>query len=97
MISKTCNTCKQEKPTSEFYAHPANKDGLQYVCKICHRINAAEWKKNNKEKADETDFIYNTSESGFIKNSITTVFLNKRGKIVNITKPEIWGRVIVTY
>ena len=95
MISKTCNTCKQEKPTSEFYAHPANKDGLQYVCKICHRINAAKWKKNNKERADETDFIYNTSESGFIKNTITTVFLNKRGKVVNITKPEIWEELLL--
>ena len=95
MISKTCNTCKQEKSTSEFYAHPANKDGLQYVCKICHRINAAEWKKNNKERADETDFIYNTSESGFIKNSITTVFTNKRGKIVNITKPEIYEELLL--
>ena len=95
MISKTCNTCKQEKPTSEFYAHPANKDGLQYMCKICHKKNSAEWKKNNKERADETDFIYNTSESGFIKNSITTVFLNKRGKVVNITKPEIWEELLL--
>ena len=95
MINKKCNTCKQDKPTSEFYAHPANKDGLQYVCKICHRINASEWKKNNKEKADETDYLYNTSERGFIKNTITTVFLNKRGKVVKITKPEIWEELLL--
>jgi len=45
MINKTCPTCKKEKLTSEFYAHPSNKDGLQYMCKTCHGINSAEWKK----------------------------------------------------
>jgi len=95
MISKTCNTCKQEKPTSEFYTHPDNKDGLQYMCKICHKKNSAEWKKNNKERADDNDYLYNTSESGFIKNTITSVFLNKRGKIVKITKPEIYEELFL--
>ena len=95
MISKTCSTCKQEKPTSEFYAQATNKDGLQCICKICHRINAAKWKKNNKERVDDSDYLYNTSESGFIKNTITTVFTNRRGKIVKITKPEIYEELLL--
>jgi len=95
MISKTCTQCKEDKPTSEFYTHPKNKDGLQNVCKICLRINAAEWKKNNKKRNNERGFIYNTSESGFIKNTIAAVFNNKRGKIVNITKPEIWEELLL--
>ena len=95
MIYKTCSTCKENKLTSEFYDHPANKDGLQYMCKICHKKNAAEWKKNNKERNDDKSYFYKISEKGFIKNSIATVFKNKRGKIVKITKPEIYEELLL--
>src|SRR5210317_1294995 len=95
MISKTCNTCKQEKPTSEFYANLNKKDGLQYLCKICHRIKILKWKKNNKERADDNEYFYNTSESGFIKNTIATVFKDRRGKVVKITKPEIYEELLL--
>ena len=95
MIYKTCSTCKENKLTSEFYDHPANKDGLQYMCKICHKKNAAEWKKNNKERNDDKSYFYKISERGFIKNTIATVFKNRRGKIVNITKPEIYEELLL--
>ena len=95
MIYKTCSTCKENKLTSEFYDHPANKDGLQYMCKICHKKNAAEWKKNNKERNDDKSYFYKISEKGFIKNTIATVFKNRRGKIVKITKPEIYEELLL--
>tara|TARA_R110000823_G_C15660969_1_gene472054 strand:+ start:40 stop:618 length:579 start_codon:yes stop_codon:yes gene_type:complete len=95
MIYKTCGQCKEDKPVSEFYDHPANKDGLQSMCKICHKINSAEWKKNNKKRNDDKSHFYKNSERGFIKNTIATVFKNKRGKIVKITKPEIYEELLL--
>jgi len=95
MINKTCPACKKEKLISEFYAHPANKDGLQYMCKICHGISSAKWKKNNKERVDNKSHFYKNSEKGFIKNTIATVFKNKRGRVVNMTKPEIWQELLL--
>jgi len=95
MINKICGQCKEDKSVSEFYAHPANKDGLQSMCKICHRINTAKWKKNNKEKVDNKSHFYKNSESGFIKNSIAAVFKNKRGRVVKITKPEIYEELLL--
>ena len=95
MIYKTCGQCKEDKPVSEFYANPPNKDGLQSMCKICHKINSADYKKNNKERVDNKSHSYKNSERGFIKNTIAAVFSNKRGKIVKITKPEIWQELLL--
>ena len=46
--SKTCNTCGETKPFSEFYKHIKNtaNDGLAYNCKTCHA------EKNRKRRAD---------------------------------------------
>jgi hypothetical protein len=39
--TKRCTTCKVVKPTTEFYAHPHTRDGLQSVCKQCHAVSSA--------------------------------------------------------
>ena len=95
MIYKTCGQCKEDKSVSEFYANPSNKDGLQYMCKTCHRINTAKWKKNNKERVDNRSHFYKNSEIGFIKNTIAAVFKNKRGRVVKITKREIYEELLL--
>jgi hypothetical protein len=33
--TKTCSTCKTDKPISDFGNHAKNKDGLRYSCKEC--------------------------------------------------------------
>jgi 5-methylcytosine-specific restriction endonuclease McrA len=33
---KKCKRCLKSKPTSDFYSHQSNKDGLQGICKSCH-------------------------------------------------------------
>lgn len=47
---KRCFKCSQEKPESEFYAHPAMKDRLLGKCKACTkndvRIREVELRKN---------------------------------------------------
>ncbi|HAS1882515.1 hypothetical protein M2O51_10515 [Enterobacter hormaechei] len=35
MNHKTCSKCGVEKPTSEFYKKPSNKDGFEGACKSC--------------------------------------------------------------
>ena len=37
METKKCGKCGQVLPTSEFHKHSKSKDGLQYMCKNCHR------------------------------------------------------------
>jgi protein-arginine kinase activator protein McsA len=32
---KTCTSCKQEKPLTEFYVRSASKDGRTYICRPC--------------------------------------------------------------
>ena len=46
---KTCRVCKQSKPLTDFYAHPAMKDGRLNDCKPCHRESVA---KNRRAKID---------------------------------------------
>ncbi len=38
-MEKICCRCKLSKPTSEFGKHLSRKDGLYFICKICHNIN----------------------------------------------------------
>jgi hypothetical protein len=43
---KTCTVCKLEKALTEFHKRAASKDGLHYVCKICHKVNVTKWQKD---------------------------------------------------
>ena len=45
---KTCNVCKIEKPKSEFYFQPTNKDKLRHDCKEC-----ANKKRKDYDKREE--------------------------------------------
>jgi len=44
---KECFKCKQIKPLSEFYKHPATKDGHVNKCKICNKKDVLVNYKNN--------------------------------------------------
>lgn len=46
---KTCSNCKQQKPLSDFGRKSRNKDGLQYNCKECCRLECRTQYKNHKE------------------------------------------------
>lgn len=40
--TKTCATCKQEKPVTEFHRTKYNKDGYKNSCKVCRSKKASE-------------------------------------------------------
>jgi len=42
---KTCPTCNQTKPFSEFHKDAQKKDGLRLYCKKCRNARALEIKK----------------------------------------------------
>jgi hypothetical protein len=43
VLSKTCNSCKIVKPTTEFHKCARNKDGLQRKCKSCASELSRAW------------------------------------------------------
>jgi hypothetical protein len=47
MEAKVCYCCGVEKPLSEFGKNKNRKDGLHYVCKICHVIQVGESQKKH--------------------------------------------------
>lgn len=62
---KVCSSCKQEKTLDEFGKRKTNKDGLDYLCKVCKR---AEWQKNKDlEKHREQQRIYRLNNQEKIK------------------------------
>lgn len=46
-MTKTCNSCREEKPVTEFHKH---KDGHQAKCKPCNRALVSKWRAENPEK-----------------------------------------------
>lgn len=50
MNSKKCTRCLILQPISNFSKASREKDGLQYRCKSCNSIMAAEYRANNQEK-----------------------------------------------
>ena len=55
---KICNSCKTDKPVSEFYKDKARKDGLTYKCKLCIIERNKKYYETNSEKAREDQKIY---------------------------------------
>ena len=47
---KSCCTCKEIKPITEFYKNRSNKDGLRPDCKKCANIASNKWNKRNLHK-----------------------------------------------
>jgi hypothetical protein len=45
---KTCSTCYEDKPVTEFYRSTLNKDGLLGYCKICHNQKIKNKKQSKK-------------------------------------------------
>ncbi len=58
MITKICNKCKTEKPTSEYYKHDSTKDFLHPTCKVCSKARSQAWAEKNKEKRREISRNY---------------------------------------
>lgn len=44
---KICNECKEDFPSTNFWASKSAKDGLQAKCKKCNRTKNKEWYKEN--------------------------------------------------
>lgn len=55
MTSKTCFKCHQDKPLSEFYAHPAMADGHLNKCKVCARRDSSEHRESNLDSVRAYD------------------------------------------
>lgn len=53
LISKTCSTCKNDKPVSEFYRDKSKKDGLTAMCVQCRRSYEKKYYQDNAEKLRE--------------------------------------------
>lgn len=55
---KTCNSCKIEKPLTDFYVNRACLDGRAGTCKVCTKARTSAWYYANREKASERQKAY---------------------------------------
>lgn len=47
---KTCGTCRQSKPLSEFNRKRSRADGLQEVCRECNRASSRKYYAANRDR-----------------------------------------------
>lgn len=50
---KTCCSCKEEKPLTQFNKNKSKKDGYNNMCKDCSRSSSKKYYANNKERYKE--------------------------------------------
>lgn len=50
MDLKRCNTCKEDRPLTEYHKKGNAPDGLSYKCKTCTRAYGQSWERNNRER-----------------------------------------------
>ena len=66
---KTCNTCKVEKPLTEFYPVRRTTKKIYYksFCKVCDKEKHKEWKKKNHNRMNELvkNSYYKTKDDHF--------------------------------
>lgn len=54
-MKKTCVSCKEVKPITDFYKDARGKDGYYARCKACHAEAVERWQTNNSEKFKEAN------------------------------------------
>jgi hypothetical protein len=64
---KVCSRCGEEKPHSEFYTRPGNRDGLRGKCKNCCDAQSRAWldrdgNRDRKIKMDQDYYVANKEE-----------------------------------
>ena len=52
---KTCSKCKEVKPLLDFGKNKRTKDGLHYYCHACARAARDLWRKDNRDKVNESN------------------------------------------
>lgn len=60
-MNKRCQTCRESKPTDEFYRRAKSADGLQEVCKSCQHSYRNSWAEANPEKRSAQSKRYRES------------------------------------
>lgn len=65
---KVCKKCGELKLTTEFSKHPSTKDRLNYKCKHCAVLCAAEWRIVNRDKY--VKYMNDTREKNIVKCAI---------------------------
>lgn len=63
MGTKTCRTCKGEKPLSDYYVHPQMADGHLNVCKACVKERVRLHRRNNDSVREYDSWRYQTQSS----------------------------------
>ena len=64
---RTCNTCEEIKPLSEFYRAKGCKGGMRPRCKVCCRIGPSAQKRIEHHRA--WDRLYNKTHREQIRNT----------------------------
>jgi len=90
MSSKVCTKCKIDKPFTEFSKKKTSPDGLQYICKQCHREYSHEYDLKRKDWFNYDDPYYKDNKKVCSRCGIEKPLLDftKDAKATNGLKPH---------
>lgn len=83
---KKCSICGQDKPLSEYYAHPTTKDGLFKACKECQNTKQKKYYQDNKEERTKYQRQWNKDHKEY--HNSRKAFRRSRTKTGNLSAED---------
>lgn len=93
---KKCTKCNNIYPLDMFYKYPKFKDGLEYKCKLCHKVKAIKYRDKGYYR---TDKIKEYHRNRYRRNGNTTYENRKETllKYASKNRDKVKARTNLTY
>ena len=93
LTTKTCATCKLNKPFSKFYRNKSRKDGYDYRCKEC-ATKAKNWCFSIRDyTSDVLDHLLQTDHANGMSMLLDVIFIVIRKELDKSGTPQLQGVV----
>lgn len=89
---KQCSRCKESKPVDEFNKSAKARDGLNHLCRECHRADSLSRYRADKPRHKANMFKFNIEAHGITAERYDEILASQGGACAACGSTELGGR-----